>query len=107
MMMNNTTTCALLLTYRRKPRLRLGRLVATNAAIEALQAANVSAMDLLERHRYGDWGNVDESDRTQNDLAAESGLRVMSSYVLQGNVTVWVITECDRSVTTVRLPSDY
>jgi hypothetical protein len=89
------------------PRFPLGRLVSTNAAIEALRSANVSAIDLLERHRHGDWGNVDESDRSQNDLAVTAGLRILSSYVLPGDVTVWVITEWNRSVTTVLLPEDY
>ncbi|MDR5835382.1 hypothetical protein [Caballeronia sp. LZ034LL] len=105
--MNSIATHALFSACRRRPRFALGRLVATDGALDALRVANVSAMDLLERHRHGDWGNLDESDRAQNDLAVESGLRIMSSYALSGDVTVWVITEWDRSVTTVLLPADY
>ncbi|WP_051980601.1 hypothetical protein [Burkholderia sp. 9120] len=90
-----------------RARLILGRLLASPAALEALRDANVSVSDLLTRHLNGDWGDLTEDDRRQNDLALETGLRVLSSYALPGNVTVWIITEWDRSVTTVLLPDDY
>jgi hypothetical protein len=90
-----------------RARLTLGRLFATPAALEALRDANVSVSDLLARHLNGDWGDLTEDDRRQNDLALETGLRVLSSYSISGNVKVWVITEWDRSVTTVLLPDDY
>lgn len=90
-----------------RARLTLGRLFATPAALEVLRVANVSVSDLLARHLNGDWGDVTADDRKQNDLALETGLRVLSSYALPGNAKIWVITEWDRSVTTVLLPDDY
>jgi hypothetical protein len=90
-----------------KPRLKCGRLFATPAALEALRAVNVSVGQLLSRHLCGDWGDLSAEDRVQNDLALKTGLRVLSCYVLPGNGTVWIITEWDRSMTTVLLPGDY
>lgn len=89
------------------PRLPLGRLVTTPGAYEALAIANVSIIDLLNRHARGDWGDLCADDRALNDLAAIAGQQVLSSYRLPGNLTVWVITEWDRSVTTVLLPDEY
>jgi hypothetical protein len=90
-----------------RARLTLGRLLATPAALEALRAANLSVSDLLARHLNGDWGDLREEDRRQNDLALETGLRILSSYALPGNAKVWVITEWDRSATTILSPDDY
>ena len=90
-----------------RPRLKPGRLFTTPSALEVLRAANVSVGDLLTRHLRGDWGDLTAEDRKQNDLALETGLRVLSSYALPGNGKVWIITEWDRSVTTVLLPDDY
>ncbi|MGR2682586.1 hypothetical protein [Chromobacterium haemolyticum] len=91
------------------PRLRLalGHLVATPAAIHALQAADVSIFALVKRHASGDWGDVSDEDRQHNDLAAMAGERVLSSYSLPNGQTVWLITEWDRLSTTVLLPEDY
>lgn len=88
-------------------RLRLGQLLVTPAALAALQAANVSAYVLLNRHAKRDWGNVSRSDWKQNDLAADAGLRVLSSYTLSNEQSIWIITEADRSITTVLLPDEY
>jgi hypothetical protein len=90
-----------------KLRLTSGRLFATPGALDALRAANVSVGDLLTRHLSGDWGDVCPEDRIQNDLALEAGLRVLSCYTLPAQGTIWIITEWDRSVTTVLLPTDY
>ncbi|QET31280.1 hypothetical protein FOB31_16400 [Burkholderia multivorans] len=89
------------------PRFKLGRIFATPAALEAIADAHVSIIDLLIRHMRGDWGDLSESDRQQNELSVEAGLRLLSSYVLPGGQTVWVITEWDRSSTTFLLPGDY
>ncbi|MBH9723591.1 hypothetical protein JAO10_24995 [Burkholderia contaminans] len=89
------------------PRFKLGRIFATPAALEAITDARVSIIDLLIRHVRGDWGDLSESDREQNELSIEVGLRLLSSYVLPGGQTVWVITEWDRSSTTFLLPGDY
>ncbi len=61
---------------------------------------------LLERHRRGDWGELDESDRCANDRALVHGGRVLSSYLVS-DLRVWCITEADRSATTLLLPEDY
>ncbi|WP_175948153.1 hypothetical protein [Burkholderia pyrrocinia] len=94
-------------THRAGPRFKLGRIFATPAALEVIAAAHVSIIDLLIRHVRGDWGDLSESDRQQNELSVEAGLRLLSSYILPGGQTVWVITEWDRSSTTFLLPGDY
>jgi hypothetical protein len=90
-----------------KLRLTAGRLFATPGALDVLRAANVTVGDLLTRHLNCDWGDLAEEDRAQNDLALEAGLRVLSAYALPGNAKVWIITEWNRSVTTVLLPDEY
>lgn len=90
-------------------RLRLGQLVATPAAVAALSAAHMSIYLLLNRHARGDWGDLCAEDRTLNDLAAITGQRVLSSYLLGNGQKVWIITEgdSDHRVTTVLLPENY
>ncbi|CAJ0792721.1 hypothetical protein [Ralstonia holmesii] len=90
-----------------RPRLPLGQLVATPAAVAALATAGVSVFKLLNRHARGDWGDLSAEDLALNDLAAITGQRVLSSYLLGNGQKVWIITEWDRSVTTVLLPEDY
>lgn len=88
--------------------LTLGRLVATPGALEALADAGVSPTRLLARHVRGDWGELDEEDRRANDRALLEGTRLLSAYTLpRTNEKVWVITEWDRSSTTILLPSEY
>ncbi|PFH27391.1 hypothetical protein [Burkholderia sp. JKS000303] len=94
-------------THRAGPRFKLGRVLATPAAVDVLNQAQVSIVDLLIRHVRGDWGDLSESDRQQNELSVEAGLRIVSSYVLPNSQTVWVITEWNRSATTFLLPGDY
>lgn len=89
------------------PLFPLGRLVATPAALTALVVAKVSPWALLARHAHADWGDLDEHDRAANDLALTAGTRLLSAYRLPDRTTVWVITEADRSATTLLLPDDY
>ncbi|MFL9867283.1 hypothetical protein PQR67_24165 [Paraburkholderia fungorum] len=89
------------------PRFRPGRIFATPAALEVIADAHVPILDLLFRHLRGDWGALSESDRQQNELSVDTGLRILSSYVLPNRQTVWLITEWDRSSTTFLLPGDY
>lgn len=89
------------------PRFKLGRIFATPAAVDVVNAARVSIIDLLIRHVRGNWGDICESDRQQNEMSLDAGLRLLSSYVLPNGQTVWVITEWDRSSTTFLLPGDY
>lgn len=84
-----------------------GRLLATPAAVQALADANMSFNRLLARHIHGDWGELSESDREQNELSVDTGRRILSSYVLPNQQTVWLVTEADRSTTTFLLPGDY
>ncbi|MFL9959571.1 hypothetical protein PQR02_00140 [Paraburkholderia sediminicola] len=90
-----------------QPRFRPGRVFVTVAALVVLRTANISPVELLLRHVSGDWGDLSESDRQQNELSVEAGLRLLSSYVMPGGQTVWVITEWDRSTSTILLPEDY
>lgn len=89
------------------PRFALGRLVATPAALTVLIVAKVPPHSLLRRHVRGDWGDLDAQDRKENERALAQGTRLLSSYRLPDGETVWIITEADRSATTLLLPVDY
>jgi hypothetical protein len=86
--------------------LPLGRVVATPGALKLLTQARAYPFDLLARHATGDWGELCTFDRHQNEIALREGLRVLSSYPV-GRECVWVITEADRSITTILLPEEY
>ncbi len=83
----------------------LGAVVATPAALEAL--APEEAPVLLARHRSGDWGDVPPEDARENELGVREGFRIVSSYEAASGARVWVITEADRSATTILLPEEY
>ena len=84
----------------------LGRLVATPGAIDLIRSAEEELLPtLLERHRSGDWGDVLEEDARENEVSVKYGYRIVSSYRVAGE-KLWVITESDRSATTLLLPSD-
>lgn len=85
----------------------LGQCVITPGAQEELASLHVEPAILLRRHQSGDWGNLSEHDQEANREAIIKGLRVFSSYELTPTVRVWVITEADRSATTILLPEDY
>jgi hypothetical protein len=87
--------------------LPLGRLVSTPAALEALAKAGQNGAELIKRHRRGDWGELDPDDRAANDRALINGDRVLSAYRLKDGIKIWIITESDRSVTTLLLPDEY
>ena len=89
------------------PRFPLGRLVATPAAIAAMEKAGQSPLELFQRHQNGDWGDVPKEDAAENELSVAEGFRIMSVYSLTTGTKVWVITEADRSVTTILLPEEY
>ena len=88
-------------------RFPLGSIVATPGALDILQAADQNPLELLDRHVNGDWGDLSEEDRQENELSIDNGYRILSAYGLDTGVKVWVITEADRSVTTILLPSEY
>jgi hypothetical protein len=85
----------------------LGQVVVTPGALEALAEANTSARPYLERHQGGDWGDLCPEDRKVNAEALRKGYRLLSSYILPTQKKIWIITEADRSVTTVLLPTEY
>jgi hypothetical protein len=84
----------------------LGRVVATPGAFDVAAETGVAMADLLDRHVRGDWGEMDAHDRRANDRAVRDGGRIFSSYGT-GAQRLWVITEADRSSTTVLRPEDY
>jgi hypothetical protein len=85
----------------------LGKVVATPAALEVLQAAQQAPAEFLQRHANGDLGQVDEHDAKANAQALLDEARILSSYQTSKGETIWIITEADRSSTCVLLPSDY
>jgi hypothetical protein len=91
----------------RRPRIRLGQIVATPGALAALDEAGQSANEFLERHQSGDWGDVGAEDWNENELSVREGFRVLSSYTLSTGKKLWIITEADRSATTLLLPDEY
>ena len=93
---------------RRAARFPLGMLVATPGALALAREHGVDVVALLRRHRSGDWGQVPEADALANDLAADPACpaRLLSAYDTPGG-RLWIITEADRSATTVLLPSEY
>ena len=85
----------------------LGQTVITPGAEEALQIAGQTAFDFLRRHVSGDWGELSDDDMKENELSLEEGFRLFSRYQTRKGERLWIITEADRSATTILLPSEY
>jgi hypothetical protein len=85
----------------------LGRTVATPGALQALARTGTSPAELLDRHVTGDWGNVDAEDWAANERDLIDGERLLSVYYLEDGTKLYVITEWDRTVTTVLMNSEY
>ena len=90
----------------------MGCVVMTANLQAKLQEANperweAELMGLISRHASGDWGSLDEEDKRQNDLTLGRGLRIFLAYETSSGAKIWIITEADRSATTVLLPEDY
>jgi hypothetical protein len=64
-------------------------------------------LEAIHRHSIGDWGELDDEDKAENELSLKEGFRVLSAYTDRSGTKFWVITEADRSATTVLLPEDY
>lgn len=88
-------------------RFKLGAIIATPRAVRALDEANQVPEEFLARHQSGDWGEVSSEDWKENELSVREGFRVLSAYVLSTGKKIWIITEADRSFTTLLLPEDY
>jgi hypothetical protein len=85
----------------------LGQVVATPGALTALEKAGQQPQEFLARHLQGDWGDLCEEDRQENALSIECGFRLLSRYTTSAGEALYVITEADRSVTTLLLPEEY
>ena len=115
----STTTSPII--YSNAARFSMGQIVATPGALQLLQETGFSAAALISRHVHGSWGDLCEEDRAENEFAVSRRLRRLSCYRLvdaerlaatprdkrSSLPTLWIITEADRSVTTLLLPSDY
>ncbi len=89
-----------------RPLFHVGLVCATKEAIKTLHELRVMPSELVLRHQYGDWGNLNEHDRRANTIALEVGDRIFSAYEIRGK-RIWVITEADRLTTTLFLPEEY
>lgn len=90
-----------------KPLFSPGRVVMTNGVDRLIQSGQLNPVRYLQRHLRGDWGDLPDEDRRRNDDAVKAGARLFSEYKVSPRLTLWIITESDRSVTTVLLPSEY
>jgi hypothetical protein len=85
----------------------LGHVVATPGAIQVMNRLEIRPTDLLDRHVSGDWGDIHPGDRGLNEEALRTGERIFSVYGPKDSDRLWIITEADRSVTTILRPEDY
>lgn len=90
-----------------KPKFPLGQLVATPGALAAFERSGDNPACFIRRHVLGDWGELCADDVSENEFSLQNGLRLLSAYRLKDGTKIWVITEADRSVTTVLLPEEY
>jgi hypothetical protein len=88
-------------------RFELGRVVATPGALRALQRAEQLPAEFLDRHVAGDWCNLGAEDQQENEFSVRNGFRILSAYITSAGDKIWIITEADRSSTTILLPEEY
>jgi hypothetical protein len=91
----------------KQPAFEIGQIVATPGALAALKKAGQQPGEFLTRHVNRDWGDLDEEDRKENESSLEHGFRLLSAYKTNAGDRLWIITEADRSVTTLLLPEEY
>ena len=91
----------------KQPAFELGQIVATPGALAAIKKAGQQPGEFLTRHINRDWGDLDEEDRKENEYSLEHGFRLLSAYKTNAGDRLWIITEADRSVTTLLLPEEY
>ncbi|WP_070359446.1 hypothetical protein [Duganella sp. HH105] len=89
------------------PMFPLGQVLATPGALDTMSELGIAPLALIHRHVTGDWGDLGAEDQQQNFLAIRSGLRIFSSYRLTASTKIWIITEAERSSTTLLLPDEY
>jgi hypothetical protein len=85
----------------------LGQIVATPGALAALARAQQPPTCFLARHASGDWGELEPTDVAENEYSITHGFRLLSSYQTNTGEKLWIITEADRSATTLLLPEEY
>lgn len=85
----------------------LGQCVITPDAVDALATTGEQPQTFLLRHVQGDWGELDAEDIEENEMSLQRGFRLLSRYLLADKTVIWIITEADRSVTTILLPEEY
>lgn len=90
-----------------EPLFPLGRTVITPGALEAFTKTGEEPLTYLCRHESGDWGDLDLHDKAENERGLHQGYRLFSTYRLKDSTKIYVITEHDRSVTTILLPEEY
>lgn len=93
------------MTHPLSAKFELGQTVATPGALAAIHPEDLFAC--LIRHAAGDWGDLDEEDKAENELSLREGFRLLSAYTDRNGTKFWIITEADRTVTTTLLPSEY
>lgn len=84
-----------------------GLVVATTTLANYCEKKGFSMLPYLIRHANGDWGDVCKEDWKSNDEALKNGLRLLAEYKLPDGRRIWIITEWDRSATTLLFPEDY
>lgn len=89
------------------PKFVAGQILITPGAQAALEESEQLPITFLKRHLRGDWGEVDKHDQQENELSLQKGFRLLSAYRTSLNVKIWIITEADRSATTILLPEEY
>jgi hypothetical protein len=91
----------------RKPLFDLGQVVATPGALAALERAHQAPGEVLARHVSGDWGEVPQEDKTENEFSLLNDTRILSAYRTKLGERLWILTEADRLVTTILLSEEY
>jgi len=91
----------------KQPAFELGQIVATPGALATLKKAGQQPGEFLTRHVHGEWGDLPDEDRKENEYSLEHGFRLLSAYKTNAGDKLWIITEADRSVTTLLLPEEY
>jgi hypothetical protein len=92
---------------RPQPLFSLGQVVATPGALAALEKSGQGPQDFISRHARGEWGDLCEEDRRENEFSLERGFRLLSSYRTLSGSQLYVVTEADRTSTTILLPEEY
>ncbi|MFC1930687.1 hypothetical protein ACFLXJ_00535 [Chloroflexota bacterium] len=90
--------------------INMGRLLMTrgvNDLVAEDEAFAKFVMSSLTRHQRGDWGNLTDEDKQENELSLKEGYRLLSAYESEGLPKIWIITEADRSTTTILFPDEY